>query len=89
MSFAAITLCVAYQRVFIVVVYFAIDSVRELLDTPSNMTDISTKYEINISLWVRKEKLESISNKAEAVVALFLYLSVCYFLKKGTLVQTL
>jgi hypothetical protein len=31
-SFAAVTLCVASQHVFIVVVYFVIDSVRELLD---------------------------------------------------------
>jgi hypothetical protein len=37
-SFAAITLCVASQRVFIVVsVYFVIDSLRKLLDTPSNV----------------------------------------------------
>jgi hypothetical protein len=36
--FAAITLCVASQRVYIVVsVYFVIDSVRKLLDTPSYM----------------------------------------------------
>jgi hypothetical protein len=35
-SFAAITPCVASQRAFIVVsVYFVIDSVRKLLDTPS------------------------------------------------------
>jgi hypothetical protein len=35
-SFAAITLCVASQRVFIVnVIYFFTDSVRENLDTPS------------------------------------------------------
>jgi hypothetical protein len=38
-SFAAITICVVSQRVFVVVVvvvvYFAIDSVRELLDTSS------------------------------------------------------
>jgi hypothetical protein len=35
-SFAAISLCVASQRVFIVVsVYFVIDSVRKLLNTPS------------------------------------------------------
>jgi hypothetical protein len=34
-SFAAITLCVASLRVFIIVVYFVIDSVRKLLDTPS------------------------------------------------------
>jgi hypothetical protein len=33
-SFAAITLCVASQRVFIVI-YFVIDSVRKLLVTPS------------------------------------------------------
>jgi hypothetical protein len=33
-SFAAITLCVASQRVFIVV-YFVNDTVRKLLDTPS------------------------------------------------------
>jgi hypothetical protein len=36
-SFAPLTLCVASQRVFIVVVYFVIDSVRKLLDTPSYM----------------------------------------------------
>jgi uncharacterized protein HemY len=39
MSFATITLCVASQLVFVVVVvvvvYFVIDSVRKLLDTPS------------------------------------------------------
>jgi hypothetical protein len=35
-SFAAITFYVASERVFIVVhVYFIIDSVRKLLDTPS------------------------------------------------------
>jgi hypothetical protein len=35
-SFAAITICVASQRVFIVLlVYFIIESVRKLLDTPS------------------------------------------------------
>jgi hypothetical protein len=35
-SFAAITLCVPSQRVFIVVnVYFVIDPVRKVLDIPS------------------------------------------------------
>jgi hypothetical protein len=34
-SFAATTLCVASQRLFVVVVYFVINSVRTLLDTPS------------------------------------------------------
>jgi len=34
-NFTAITLCVASQQVFIVLVdYFVIDSVRKLLDTP-------------------------------------------------------
>jgi ABC-type sugar transport system permease subunit len=35
--FSAITLFVASQRVFIVVIYFVIDSVRKLLDTPTYM----------------------------------------------------
>jgi hypothetical protein len=36
--FAAITLCAASERVFIVVVvYFVIYSVRKLLDTPSSV----------------------------------------------------
>jgi ABC-type uncharacterized transport system fused permease/ATPase subunit len=36
-SFATVTLCVASQGVFVfvVVIYFIIDSVRKLLDTPS------------------------------------------------------
>jgi hypothetical protein len=34
-SFAAITFYLASQRVFIVVVYFVIDSIRKLLDTLS------------------------------------------------------
>jgi hypothetical protein len=39
-SFAAINLCVASQRVFIVVVvYFVIDSVRKLFGTPSCVLD--------------------------------------------------
>jgi len=34
-SFAAVTLSVAFQRVFIAVAYFVMDSVWELLDTSS------------------------------------------------------
>jgi len=38
-TFAAITLCVASQRLFIVVsIYFVFDSVRKLLDTHSYMS---------------------------------------------------
>jgi hypothetical protein len=52
-SFAAITLCVASQRVFVVVVvvvYFVIDSVRKLMDTPSYITHVK----INLSLCLNK-----------------------------------
>jgi hypothetical protein len=49
-SFAAITLCVASQRVFIVVsVYFVIYPVRKLLDTPSYLhvkPSLTTKIRI-------------------------------------------
>jgi hypothetical protein len=48
MSFAAITLCVACQRVF--VFYFVIDSVRELLDSPS-YTGTRFKNEQSQSGW--------------------------------------
>jgi len=44
-SFAAITLCVASQRVFIVV-YFVIDSVRKLLVTPSY--NVARNVKLNI-----------------------------------------
>jgi hypothetical protein len=45
-SFATINLCVASQRVFIVAVYFVIDSVRKLLDTP---TYISLGLRMNLT----------------------------------------
>jgi len=51
MIFAAITLCVASQRVFIVVVYFVIDSVRKLLDTSSLVC---------VSMCVRVRKIYSL-----------------------------
>jgi hypothetical protein len=44
MSFATITLCVTSQRVFIVALYFVIDSVRKLLDTPSYATSSDEAY---------------------------------------------
>jgi hypothetical protein len=61
-SFAAITLCVASQRVFIVVVYFVIDSVRKLLDTTSymyfeinNFKNCSSRYYIECEACNRLE----------------------------------
>jgi hypothetical protein len=42
-SFVAIILCVASQRVFTVAAYFVIDSVRKLLDTPSLSTRALTQ----------------------------------------------
>jgi uncharacterized membrane protein len=43
-TFAAITLCVASQRVFIVV-YFVIDLVRKLLDTSSYKSAVENDTE--------------------------------------------
>jgi hypothetical protein len=47
-TFAAITLCVASQRVFVVVVvvvvYFVIDSVQKLLDSPSYVSNVKSLY---------------------------------------------
>jgi hypothetical protein len=51
-SFATITLCVASQRVFIVVVYIVTDSVLKLLDTPSyknNLKVIFTNFKMILS----------------------------------------
>jgi hypothetical protein len=48
-SFAAITLCVAFQRVFIVVsvvVDFVIDSVRKLLETPSYTIKCEVRHDV-------------------------------------------
>jgi hypothetical protein len=50
-SFAAITLCVASQQVFVVVAaaaaaYFVIDSVRKLLDTPSYTVESKQTFQI-------------------------------------------
>jgi hypothetical protein len=53
-SFAAITLCVASQRVFIVVsVYFVIDSVRKLLVTHS-YEEVAVWFHsfLNLGTWV-------------------------------------
>jgi hypothetical protein len=59
-NFAAITLCVASQRVFIVVsVYFFLDSVPKLLDTPSYIVfpclSSSDRVDITLSLSVLRE----------------------------------
>jgi hypothetical protein len=50
-SFAAITLCVASRRVFIVVVYFVIDPVRKLLDIPSYLLAGTEENCGNLSGW--------------------------------------
>jgi hypothetical protein len=51
-SLAAIALCVASQRVFIVVVVvvvdFIIDSVRKLLDTPSYIFQLFLRRKCNV-----------------------------------------
>jgi hypothetical protein len=67
MSFANITLCVASQQVSIFVrVYFVIDSVRKLLDTPSysvlKQLRVCRKYGhvVNVKGQENKEKLKCI-----------------------------
>jgi hypothetical protein len=52
-SFAAITFCVASQRVFIVVVHFVIDSVRKLLDTPSYAKKLVYLLQSNSYCWLQ------------------------------------
>jgi hypothetical protein len=49
-SFAAITLCVASVLVFIVIiVYFVMDSVRKLLDTPSYNLNVRRSLGLNMN----------------------------------------
>jgi uncharacterized protein HemY len=45
-SFASINFYVAFQLVFIVVIYFVIDLVRKLLDTPSY--DLALRLETGV-----------------------------------------
>jgi hypothetical protein len=73
-SFAAITLCVASQRVFIVVaVYFVIDTVRKLLDTPSYNSWCMTLCDISncagaskLRKWVRTFHFREVTTKSPA-----------------------
>jgi hypothetical protein len=75
-SFAAITLYVASQRVFIIVVYFAIDSVRKLLDVPSpEDVDWILNAKDNVQCWslantvvkLRLRKMLRISLTSESI----------------------
>jgi hypothetical protein len=48
-EFCSHNLCVASQRVFIVIItYFVIDSVRKLLDTPSSLAKYCTRGNVCI-----------------------------------------
>jgi hypothetical protein len=52
MIFAAITLCVASQAVFIVVsLYFVIDLVPELYDTPSYLHECNSDFFRKFNYW--------------------------------------
>jgi len=57
-SFATITLCIASQRV-VIVVYFVIDSVRKLLDTPSYTHTFSIRTLSKTDLKMNQTKLKS------------------------------
>jgi hypothetical protein len=49
--FSTITLRVASQRVFIVAVYFVIDSVQKLLCTPSYVQDVVVYEGVSKTFW--------------------------------------
>jgi len=60
-SFATVTLCVASQRVFIVVIlYFVVDSVRILLDTPSQF--VKGVFEGNVPTFATKSQVRVAGN---------------------------
>jgi hypothetical protein len=64
-SFVAITLCVASQRVFIVVVDFVIDTVRKILDIPSQHDPVHMMGEffnctaLHVSIFLSQEKYKN------------------------------
>jgi len=65
---AAITLCVASQRLFIVInVYFVIESVRELLDTPWHMLLICILYILYAKLLYDESFFDSNSHKIRPI----------------------
>jgi hypothetical protein len=68
-TFAAITLCVASQRVFIVVVYFVNDSVRKLLDTPLVIVAMDS---------IKIRRALSLPAKLDTEGALFYFVSTLY-----------
>jgi hypothetical protein len=57
-SFAAITLCVASQWVIVFIVYFVIDSVRKLLDTPSYMIMSLNRTSDRTRIWQLMNRLK-------------------------------
>jgi hypothetical protein len=76
-SFAAINLCVASQRVFISVsVYFIMDSVRKLLDTPSCVT--WREFLFRISTTIRHQTVFVIN---------FVYITICVSYQKTIFVR--
>jgi hypothetical protein len=62
-SFVAPTLCVASQRVFVVVVYFVIDSVRKLLDTPSYISPWRWRQHSHPKRWYPTTTLHGVTTQ--------------------------
>jgi hypothetical protein len=78
MSSAAITLCVASQRVFTVAsVYFVIDSVRNLLDTPSYITQ-GNILSLNKRKIIQKKSQNSMKCPLRNLIHLLLLVRFCY-----------
>jgi hypothetical protein len=81
-SFAATTLCVASQYVFIVVVvYFVIDPVRKLLDTPlyviftRHACESHAEVEIKLITVLKRARLWSLTELVESSTHLHIILS--------------
>jgi hypothetical protein len=69
-SFAAITFCIASERVFIVV-YFVIDSVRKLLDTPPDEISLRADTHDTMPVILSIHLLPKHMNGAEPAAAVY------------------
>jgi hypothetical protein len=90
-SFAIITLYVASEQVFIVAsVYFVIDSVRQLLDTPSYMYWKLSDTDLTVTTWQSVSSPSIELNAGERETARFsniIFISMHWNLRRGSSVS--
>jgi len=78
-EFAATTLCVAYQRVFIVGLYFLLDSVRKLLRTPSYVAEISSLLliqQLRMIPWLWEIHMRYTSAEMKSILIQYFHITV-------------